>query len=142
VVTPSADGQHHKSLLFEGCFGRKWRLEMLLLSPHTMLHRSCHAAATCYCAGGAPEMLSTLLEGESLFNDATSIVLFEIFLHLGMAADAGSGDVSLTGAAWGIVKLIGWLSMTGAAAGLLMGFTTRCACLGYVLLMSLPLPLL
>jgi NhaP-type Na+/H+ or K+/H+ antiporter len=70
-------------------------------------------------------MLSTLLEGESLFNDASSIVLFEIFLHMGMNADAGGGDVSLTGAAWGIVKLIGWLSMTGAAAGLLMGLTTR-----------------
>jgi hypothetical protein len=33
----------------------------------------------------------------------------------------------LTGAAYGIVKLIGWLAMMGAAAGLLMGFTTRCA---------------
>uniref|UniRef100_A0A383V5V1 Cation/H+ exchanger transmembrane domain-containing protein n=1 Tax=Tetradesmus obliquus TaxID=3088 RepID=A0A383V5V1_TETOB len=41
-------------------------------------------------AGGAPEMLSTLLEGESLFNDASSIVLFEIFLHMNMAADKNS----------------------------------------------------
>jgi NhaP-type Na+/H+ or K+/H+ antiporter len=94
-----------------------------------MVYPSCHAAAAAAAAsGGAPEMLSVLLECESLFNDATSIVLFEIFLHLGTNADAGGGDVSLTGEAWGILKLIGWLSMSGAAAGLLMGITTRCAC--------------
>jgi hypothetical protein len=29
--------------------------------------------------GGAPEMLSVMLEGESLFNDASSLTLFEIF---------------------------------------------------------------
>lgn len=34
-------------------------------------------------------MLSVLLEGESLFNDASSIVLFEIFLK--MAGETGGG---------------------------------------------------
>lgn len=38
-------------------------------------------------------MLSVLLEGESLFNDASSIVLFEIFL--GMAGAGGAGGASL-----------------------------------------------
>lgn len=33
-------------------------------------------------AGGAPEKLLVLMEGESLFNDATSIVLFEIFFSM------------------------------------------------------------
>ncbi len=33
-------------------------------------------------AGGAPETLSVLLEGESLFNDASSLTLFEIFKEL------------------------------------------------------------
>jgi hypothetical protein len=32
--------------------------------------------------GGAPEKLLVLMEGESLFNDATSIVLFEIFFSM------------------------------------------------------------
>eukprot|EP00198_Chlamydomonas_reinhardtii_P011313 XP_001700650.1 predicted protein [Chlamydomonas reinhardtii] len=32
-------------------------------------------------AGGAPELLGALLEGESLFNDASGIVLFDIFLR-------------------------------------------------------------
>eukprot|EP00798_Chlamydomonas_sp_ICE-L_P021080 gene21080-27963_t len=31
-------------------------------------------------SGGAPELLSALLEGESLFNDASGLVLFDIFL--------------------------------------------------------------
>lgn len=72
-------------------------------------------------------MLSTLLECESLFNDASSIVLFEIFLHRGMAAaaDVSGSNLSVFAAIWSILKLIGWLSITGAAAGLLMGLTTR-----------------
>ena len=31
-------------------------------------------------AGGAPEQLAVLLEGESLFNDASGLVLFDIFI--------------------------------------------------------------
>ena len=34
---------------------------------HTFLHE-----------GGAPEILSVILEGESLFNDASSLTLFEV----------------------------------------------------------------
>ena len=34
------------------------------------------------CAGAGPEGIAALLEGESLFNDASSIVLFEIFLQV------------------------------------------------------------
>ena len=32
-------------------------------------------------AGGGPEDMAALLEGESLFNDASAIVLFDIFLQ-------------------------------------------------------------
>lgn len=35
-------------------------------------------------AGGAPELLGVLLEGESLFNDASSIVLFEVWPRRGL----------------------------------------------------------
>ena len=41
------------------------------------------------CAGGAPERLVVLMEGESLFNDATSIVLFEIFFRMVKRLSAG-----------------------------------------------------
>lgn len=42
---------------------------------------STDAAAVCAAlsAGGAPEILSVMLEGESLLNDASSLTLFEIF---------------------------------------------------------------
>eukprot|EP00951_Prasinocladus_malaysianus_P027602 scaffold248524_cov33-Prasinocladus_malaysianus.AAC.1 len=40
-----------------------------------------HVAMCPSRAAGAPEALVVLLEGESLFNDATSIVLFEIFFE-------------------------------------------------------------
>eukprot|EP00983_Pelagomonas_calceolata_P107418 1159341-Pelagomonas_calceolata.AAC.13 len=33
-------------------------------------------------SGGAPEVFSALLEGESLFNDATGLVLYDIFLKM------------------------------------------------------------
>lgn len=46
---------------------------------------------------GAPKRLTVLVEGESLFNDATAIVLSRIILGV-MAAGAVSGDVLLTGA--------------------------------------------
>ena len=34
------------------------------------------------CAAGAPERLCVLMEGESLFNDSSSIVLFKIFFDM------------------------------------------------------------
>ena len=40
------------------------------------------AVASLLKAGGGPERLSILMEGESLLNDATSIVLFDIFSEL------------------------------------------------------------
>lgn len=46
---------------------------------------------------GAPERLVTLLEGESLFNDATAIVLFGILLSMATAGDEtfAPGDATL-----------------------------------------------
>eukprot|EP00878_Enallax_costatus_P032705 GHUV01035962.1.p1 GENE.GHUV01035962.1~~GHUV01035962.1.p1 ORF type:complete len:295 (+),score=35.57 GHUV01035962.1:136-1020(+) len=71
-------------------------------------------------------MLSVLLEGESLFNDASSIVLFEIFLHLSTApADGKHPPASLSSQWWNIAKQICWLSLSGAAMGLAVGVVTR-----------------
>ena len=43
---------------------------------------------------GAPPRLTTLVEGESLFNDATAIVVFHILLGIALAGDFTSGDVA------------------------------------------------
>ena len=43
-------------------------------SMHSFSH-SCLLACT---PGGAPEILSIILEGESLFNDASSLTMFEV----------------------------------------------------------------
>ena len=43
-----------------------------------------------HCAGGGLDKIVVLMEGESLFNDATSIVLFEIFFD--MVKKLGDGD--------------------------------------------------
>lgn len=64
---------------------------------------------------GAPERLEVLLEGESLFNDATAIVAFGIFLTLALMPEA---DVTLSGATVDFfVTFIG-----GAVVGLGFGF--------------------
>ncbi len=44
----------------------------------------------------APEDIKTLFEGESLFNDATAVVLFSVFLSLALeAGSTGAGDLLL-----------------------------------------------
>jgi CPA1 family monovalent cation:H+ antiporter len=57
---------------------------------------------------GAPKRLTVLVEGESLFNDATAIVLSRIILGV-MAAGAVSGDVLANGAVQFVVVFVGGL---------------------------------
>ena len=65
----------------------------------------------------APERLSLLLEGESLFNDATAIVLFGILLSLAMA---GSGSMENTD--WGmVVTRFLFVFFGGLATGIVVG---------------------
>jgi len=94
---------------------------------------------------GAPERLNTLIEGESLFNDATSIVVAGILVGMviGQSGDAsiGSGIASfftlfLGGLATGIGlgyltgKIIGWVE-TGSFIEI--GLTTALAYLSFLL---------
>lgn len=69
---------------------------------------------------GAPKQLETLVEGESIFNDATSIVLFKIVAKLA-AAGGLSGSLAGTAAAGAgqfLAVFLGGL-LVGAAVGLL-----------------------
>ncbi|WP_416899240.1 MAG: cation:proton antiporter [Minwuia sp.] len=50
---------------------------------------------------GAPKRLAILVEGESLFNDATAIVLFNILV----AMILGSADADLFGGVWNFLKV-------------------------------------
>ena len=63
---------------------------------------------------GASQRLTMLLEGESLFNDATAIVLFSIFLSLALHPDQA---MTATDAA----LRFGLLSLGGAGVGLIVG---------------------
>jgi len=65
---------------------------------------------------GAPERLATLLEGESLFNDATAVVLFSIFLSM---ATAGAETFAYSEAALHFLMVFLGGAGVGAAGGLL-----------------------
>jgi len=69
---------------------------------------------------GAPERLRVLVEGESLFNDATSIVLARILLGVVLAGSV-SGVVVAKGAISFVVVFVGGLAV-GWVLGLLTGY--------------------
>lgn len=76
---------------------------------------------------GAPKRLTTLVEGESLFNDAASIALYSVLL----AVLAGSGELS----AGGVLKDFVIHFVGGGVAGYLMG---RVACFLFAWLRGFP----
>jgi len=64
-----------------------------------------------------PPRLLALVQGESLLNDATSLVLFRVAIRL---ATAGAG-VSLLGASWQFVRLGGGGALIGFGCALVVG---------------------
>ncbi len=64
---------------------------------------------------GAPQRLTVLVEGESLFNDATAIVLFHILLGFALSGTAQWSDIPLA-----VVEFI-WVFFGGIFIGLLIG---------------------
>ncbi|MBL4711882.1 MAG: cation:proton antiporter, partial [Gammaproteobacteria bacterium] len=69
----------------------------------------------------APKRIAVLLEGESLFNDATAIVLFGLFLSMAMA-----GDVTTSGDAYPVLDVVLrflTIFVGGALVGLFVGLT-------------------
>jgi len=63
---------------------------------------------------GVPERLSVLLEGESLFNDATAIVLFGLFIAMALAMES-------TASTEGVVIEFLTIFIGGLATGLILG---------------------
>ena len=71
---------------------------------------------------GAPERLSVLLEGESLFNDATAIVLFGLFLSMALSME---NTVTTSGVIVEFIKIFFGGLATGLAAGLTAGLVNK-----------------
>ncbi len=68
----------------------------------------------------APDRLGLLLEGESLFNDATVIVLFSILLSMAMAQTGSTGGVENTN--WGMaISRFLLIFFGGIATGIVIG---------------------
>ncbi|KAA8494805.1 Sodium/hydrogen exchanger 7 [Porphyridium purpureum] len=72
-------------------------------------------------SSGAPKTLLTIIEGESLFNDGTGYVLFEIFLH--EVVNEASGVPAPSGIAFlfHILYRVVYLSVGGITFGFLFG---------------------
>jgi len=71
---------------------------------------------------GVPERLSVLLEGESLFNDATAIVLFGLFLSMALSLES---SVTASGVIVEFMKIFFGGLATGLATGLTAGLANR-----------------
>ena len=72
---------------------------------------------------GAPKKLTILVEGESLLNDATAIVLFELVLLEIEQAHSGGDGLGLATFAGGLQSFL-VVFFGGVVVGLLMGFLT------------------
>lgn len=68
---------------------------------------------------GVPKQLSTLVDGESLFNDATAIVVFHILLGLVGAGTAFSASIAIDGLLQFLVVFFGGL-LVGLVVGAIM----------------------
>ncbi len=66
---------------------------------------------------GLPKRLSVLIEGESLLNDGTAVVLFRIILALMVGTAAGAGDSIV----WSSLREFGVVVFGGLAVGVVVG---------------------
>lgn len=80
-------------------------------------------AVLCGPPGGGPEILSVLLEGESLFNDASSLTLYEIFHEVVTSTE----KTTLAHDLQKIVRMTVWSAFTGVCIGVAFGIITRWA---------------
>ncbi len=73
---------------------------------------------------GAPDRLNVLLEGESLFNDATAIVLFGLFISVALSLEQ---SIAVSDAITEFLKLFLGGVVTGLVTGVIAGLLARIA---------------
>ena len=73
---------------------------------------------------GAPERLSMLMDSESLFNDASAIVIFGLVLAIIQTGDGVTASV-LLGGVWSFIKVFFGGLLVGSAMGLAMRWLMR-----------------
>ncbi|KAL4430847.1 hypothetical protein ABPG75_006103 [Micractinium tetrahymenae] len=78
-------------------------------------------------AGGGPENMVVLMEGEALLNDASAVTLYTVFLHI-LERSSPDDMPSVPSQIWPIIRDI--LKLTGIGVGLGLAFAWA---LGYVL---------
>ena len=99
-----------------------WRAVDVALFGATLASTDAVSVSSVLESGGAPEALATILQAEALFNDATSMTLFELFREMAAAPAAAAGAGA---GAWAVaqemVSTVARLSAVGAAVGLAFG---------------------
>jgi hypothetical protein len=83
------------------------------------------AIASVLRRAGAPEGLATLLEGESLLNDASGLTLFKLLLAAAQRLAAGGAPPAPAALLPAMAADVARLAAGGAAAGLAAGWATR-----------------
>lgn len=99
-----------------------WRAVDVALFGSMLASTDAVAVSAILKAANGPELLTVMLEGESLFNDATSLTLFEVFREMAAHPDE---QLPLLQQLWMMAGAITWLTVGGAAVGLLLGLVTK-----------------
>ncbi|KAK9835845.1 hypothetical protein WJX74_009233 [Apatococcus lobatus] len=108
-----------------GLAGMGWTWQHAALFAAMLGSTDCVAVSAVLKAAGGPEELIVLLEGESLFNDATSIVLFEVFFEMVKTVERGEQSGSTIAAeTLTITSKIVYMAAGGLAIGIAFGLVT------------------
>jgi len=112
------------ALAMKFLFRVQWNMDVAIMFGALMSATDPVAVVSLLKTTGAPKQLVTVIEGESLFNDGTSFVIFEVFLSAVIKSAQGAQQTAgfsfLLELLWEIAKL----SIGGFFAGVLLGLGT------------------
>ena len=106
---------------------RGWHWQHAVLFVSTLASTDALAVSAIVRHAGGPSDITALMESESLLNDASSLVLFDVFFSAVKALQTttnGEGGTGVVELLPGIAKDVLRLSVGGTLVGLLLGFIT------------------